>query len=192
VKGQALGGTIIERPLDPYLRKTPAMKTQGQSARFLSALLVWPALLIVLGCSDDGLGKRYSVSGNVTYKGAPVQTGTISFVPEDKEGRGAHGQIENGSYSLTTQTPGDGAFPGKYTVTVDTREVDEGERKAATEQFAKEKKIEGLVEVPQEVQAKLSQRAKLLTPVKYLSAQSSDLKTTVEEHANTLNFELKD
>jgi hypothetical protein len=102
--------------------------------------------LFVLGCGGDDLGQRYPVSGKVTYKGQSVPKGVISFVPEDKEGRGATGQIEDGYYSLTTQTAGDGAFPGKYIVTVDTKEVDTSTQKAATEKFAQQKKIEGLKE----------------------------------------------
>jgi hypothetical protein len=168
------------------------MKMQSQYARRALLSLLGPALLLVLGCGGDDLGTRYAVSGKVTYKGAPVAKGTISFVPDDKEGRGATGQIENGYYSLTTQTPGDGAFPGKYTVTVDTRDVGEAEQKAATEKFAQQKKIDGLVEVPQEVQAKLYAKAKTTTPLKYMAPQSSDLKATVEAHSNSLDFDLKD
>ena len=37
------------------------------------------------GCGDDtGLAKRYAVSGKVTYKGQPVEKGTISFMPENR------------------------------------------------------------------------------------------------------------
>jgi hypothetical protein len=148
--------------------------------------------LFVLGCSSDELGKRYAVSGKVTYNGAPVQKGKIAFAPDDKEGRGATGQIENGMYSLTTHSPGDGAFPGKYTVTVDTRELDEAAQKEATDEFASKKKIDGLTEIPQEVRAKLLSKAKLSTPVKYLSPQSSDVKVEVLQKSNTINIELKD
>jgi hypothetical protein len=157
----------------------------------MSALLVGSALLLVLGCGDD-LGKRYSVSGTVKYKGEPVKRGIISFIPEDKEGRGATGQIQDGHYSLTTQTPGDGAFPGKYVVTVDTKVIDDSVRTAATEKFAATKKIEGLKEVPQEVQAQLYAKAESSTPVKYLAPQTSDLKAEVPTHSVTLDFELKD
>jgi hypothetical protein len=155
-------------------------------------LVVGPALLLAVGCGGDDLGKRYPVSGKVTYKGQLVQKGVISFVPDEKDGRGASGQIENGTYALTTQTPGDGAFPGKYTVTVDTKSVDQAAQTAATEKFAQQKKIEGLKEVPQEVQAKLYAKAQSNTPLKYMAPQSSDLKATVEAHAMNLDFDLKD
>jgi hypothetical protein len=168
------------------------MKTPRRCVRYALTVLAAPTLFFVLGCGDDGLGKRYPVHGTVSYKGAPVAKGTISFVPEDKEGRGATGKIDNGSYSLTTQTPDDGAFPGKYTVTVDTREVGQAAQQAATEKFAKENKIEGLKEVPQEVQAKRIAKAEGTTPIKYMAPQSSDLKATVEAQSNKFDFELKD
>jgi hypothetical protein len=151
-----------------------------------------PALLIVAACSGDGLGRRYHVSGKVTYKGAPVQKGTISFVPVEKEGRGASGPIEGGAYSLTTHTPGDGALPGKYKVVVDTRQIDEGALKTAAEKYATEKKIEGLKVVPQHLQAQFSEKATPVTPLKYLTAQSSDKEVTVPDHSATIDIDLTD
>jgi hypothetical protein len=169
------------------------MMNRTRVLQYFLALLVGPAFLFVLGCGGDELGTRYPVSGKVTYKGALVEKGKIGFTPEEKEGRGATGQIENGSYSLTTQTPGDGAFPGKYIVTVDTREVDEAAAKQATKEIVEKTKtkVEVLV-VPQDVQAKLLKQTKSSTPVKYLSPQSSDKKVTVEARSQTIDIELTD
>src|SRR5262249_14702506 len=48
------------------------------------AMLALPTLLVLASCSsDDGLGKRYPVSGTVTYNGQPLQDGEISFIPDD-------------------------------------------------------------------------------------------------------------
>ena len=60
--------------------------------RFL-AMLALPALLVMASCgTDDGLGKRYPVSGTVTYNGKPLEKGEISFVSEDlKNNFGASG-----------------------------------------------------------------------------------------------------
>ena len=41
------------------------------------------------------------------------------------EGRGAGGEIKDGSYTLTTQDPNDGAFPGKYKVGVVVKSADD-------------------------------------------------------------------
>ena len=75
--------------------------------------LLAPALMIVWGCSnDDGLAKRYAVSGTVSYNGQPLAKGRINFVSKDTTARSASGAIENGSFSsLTTLTSGDGALP---------------------------------------------------------------------------------
>ena len=70
------------------------------------AIVAALGLLVILGCGSDGLGKRYAVSGRVTYKGAPVPSGTITFLPEDSKAKPAVGTITAGAYSLTTLTPG--------------------------------------------------------------------------------------
>ena len=48
----------------------------------LASLLIFATFAFSCG-SDDGLGKRYPVSGTVTYKDQPVPKGSISFVPDD-------------------------------------------------------------------------------------------------------------
>jgi hypothetical protein len=158
------------------------------------ALLVGPALLFVLGCSEgDGLGKRYAVTGKVTYKDQPVEKGVINFVPLDAAGHGASGQIEKGSYTLTTLTPADGALPGKYKVTVDTRQIDEAAAHAAAEENAKKKGITGASPViPQDIQAKLLKQSKNVIPGKYQLAETTDLTATVEEHPKEIDFKLTD
>jgi hypothetical protein len=161
-------------------------------------MLLGPALLYVIGCSGDDLDKRYPVSGKVSYKGTPVAKGVINFVPADTKGagRGAQGQIENGSYTLTTQSPGDGAFPGEYKVTVSSYEADEAAMKAETEKLAKDKGVEkfaGGAMIPQEIAGKAAKQAKRLTPQKYetLSGENT-LKATVAATSNEFNFDLKD
>jgi hypothetical protein len=159
------------------------------------ALLVGPALLFVLGCSGgDGLGKRYAVTGKVTYKDQPVEKGVINFVPLDAAGHGASGQIEKGSYTLTTLTPADGALPGKYKVTVDTRQIDEAAAHAAAEENAKQKGITGpsSAMIPQDIQAKLLKQSKNSIPGKYQLAETTDLTATVEEHPKEIDFKLTD
>jgi hypothetical protein len=158
-------------------------------------LLVGPAiLLVVLGCSDDGMGKRYKVTGKVTYKGQPVAKGTINFVPQTQGNQGAQGQIEDGSYSLMTLSPGDGALPGDYKVTVSSRQVDEAAAKAAAEEQAKKKGVPGGYSmIPQDIQAKFLKQAKMMTPMKYEAVSpENDLKATVTSGSNVFDFDLKD
>ena len=84
--------------------------------------------IAIVGCSDDGLGKRYPVSGKVTYKGQPVAAASISFHPKaggaNPEARGASGFVKDGSYSLSTIGNDDGAFPGEYDVAITARIAD--------------------------------------------------------------------
>ena len=106
----------------PIMKKSVHILSTGTCVA--STLL---GLFAVLGCGDDtGLGQRYPVSGTVTYNGKPVEKGQISFIATDKnKQRDANGFIQDGSYTLTTATPGDGALPGEYGVTVTSIEVDD-------------------------------------------------------------------
>src|SRR4051794_35506157 len=94
--------------------------------RPMMAMIVGLRLRPAIGCGpDDGIGRRYPVSGTVTYKGQPVPLGTVTFTPESTEGRPAAGDIEaDGSYTATTATTGDGMLPGKYKVSINAVDRD--------------------------------------------------------------------
>ena len=157
-------------------------------SRALTTLVVAGFLGAVgFGCGDDGLDKRYKVTGMVTYKGAPVEKGTINFMPSVPEGRAATGQIEKGSYTLATQSPGDGAFPGSYTVTIDALQAD----MAKAEEEAKAKGSTSAF-IPQDMVAKAYKNAKNAVPGKYSQIASTPLKADVKAQSNTFNFDLTD
>lgn len=64
--------------------------------------LIWMGVLacsFAVGCSDQG-PKLYSVSGKVSFDGAPIETGEITFAPVGGAGRPDSGLITNGSYQL--------------------------------------------------------------------------------------------
>ena len=72
-------------------RNMPSLKLMvvlNRLSRRFQAILAVPVLLIIASCgTDDGLGKRYPVSGTVTYNGNPLEKGDISFVfgrPEEQ------------------------------------------------------------------------------------------------------------
>ena len=160
--------------------------------RFL-ALLAGPAFLFVLGCSDDGLGKRYQVTGKVSYKGAAVPSGSISFVPEAPDGHGASGSIKDGTYTMSTLGENDGVLPGKYRVTVDTRQIDQAKAKEAAQKYVEKKGFKGeLTIIPQDVQAKVLAQTKSNIPGKYQIPETTDLRAEVGEKDQVLDFELKD
>jgi major membrane immunogen (membrane-anchored lipoprotein) len=145
------------------------------------------------GCgSDDGLGKRYSVYGTVSYNGQPVEKGEIAFVPEDPGGRAASGVIENGSYTLSTIGNRDGALPGKYKVTVTAREVDVAKAEALFKEKAKKGKDVQTSIIPKEFMTKAAKSAKNNVPVKYSAPDTSKLTAEVKEQSNSIPFELTD
>jgi hypothetical protein len=77
-------------------------------------------LLAGLGCGS-GAAKLYKVSGKITLDGQPVSAANVQFEPVDpstgqKSASGRTGS--DGTFSLTTNTSGDGAMAGKYKVTV--------------------------------------------------------------------------
>jgi hypothetical protein len=155
----------------------------------LSALFV--GLTLVAACSDDGFGRqRYSVQGTVTYKGEKLAKGQISFVPvpEAQGGHVASGQIENGYYSLSTLTPGDGALPGKYKVTVVAWDSDREKVRSAVQK----KGMPPGAALPQPLIAKANKEARSMIPTKYNLPTTTDLTADVEARSNTKDFELKD
>jgi hypothetical protein len=143
------------------------------------------AVLLLAGCTDTtGLAKRYPVSGQVTYNGAPLAKGNINFIPTGsaEANRAATGPIDNGYYTLTTATANDGAFPGTYTVTVTSTEVD------LTEVKANMKGGSG----HQDDVARATRNAKSLIPAKYGFPDQSGLTAEVKPGSNSFNFALKD
>ena len=106
------------------------MFSLGTIIRRLILVLACGALVLP-GCAgeEEAFGKRFPVSGNVTYNGQPLEKGTISFVPDGK-GAGASGTVEKGVYKLSTGGEADGALPGKYKVTVMAKEDSEEKAKA--------------------------------------------------------------
>jgi hypothetical protein len=89
--------------------------------------------LFAIGLSGCGPGDRlavYPVSGVIKFNGAPMKGGgSIAFLPkESRPGKMPGGTIaEDGTYSLTTYEPDDGALPGEYRVVITQITVEEPE-----------------------------------------------------------------
>ena len=145
--------------------------------------LAAPALLVIASCSqDDGLGKRYPVSGTVTYNGKPLEKGIISFVSEDlRDNIGASGEIKNGSYKLSTGGDEDGAQAGKYKVTITAKE---DFRAKAQADFRKETGPGESTYIPPQYVAKAEAAAKSLIPAGYgdpsTTTLTAEVKPTIE------------
>jgi hypothetical protein len=136
------------------------------AVRFLAVALVG---LVPVACGPSG-PEMASISGKVTYDGKPVPKGTITFIPVIPAGRNAVGVIgPDGSYSLQTEKPGDGALLGDYTVTISAHD---------------EAVLDYIPATPV--------KPKLLAPAKYENPKTTDLKATVKRGASPVNFDLKD
>ncbi len=87
--------------------------------------------LSVAGCggSDTTRPSLAKVSGVVTYKGKPVNKGSVIFTPVLGKG-GETGQVatsmlgEDGSFALTTFDTEDGAILGQHIMTIEARTED--------------------------------------------------------------------
>lgn len=127
-----------------------------------------------LGCGPTR-PETAPVAGRVTFQGKPVAEGMITFLPE--HGRPAIGAIgPDGGYRLTTFETGDGAPPGKYTVTIEARRV-------TAPPAPKNMK--------DEVNLPLGRtKVEWLVPERYARPDTSPLKAEVVRGANTIDFNL--
>jgi hypothetical protein len=143
-------------------------------------------LLMVIGCGDDGLGKRYPVYGTVTYKDQPLAQGTVTFFAtgKDAETRGATGSIKDGSYTMSTIGGEDGVFPGDYQVSIASLNVDMSKAKANQEKTGGSFRQDDV--------AKAYKAAESLIPKKYNSTEKSGLTAKVEARSNKIDFKLSD
>jgi major membrane immunogen (membrane-anchored lipoprotein) len=171
----------------------PALKRMAASDRLphrFYTMLAVPALLVMASCgTDDGLGKRYPVSGTVTYNGNPLEKGEINFVTEDlTKNYGATGLITNGSYTLSTGGNDDGAQAGKYKVTIKAKEDYLAKAQA---DFQKESGKDN-PKLPPHYTAKAEAAAKSLIPAGYGDARTTTLTAEVKKQSNSIDFKLSD
>ena len=88
-------------------------------ARTALVAIILACVVVVASCErGDEFGRRYHLHGKVAYKGQPVKSAAILFIPV-KEGLSATGYVDNGVYrNLRTRLVDDGILPGRYRVTL--------------------------------------------------------------------------
>ena len=127
--------------------------------------------LTVFGCGEttDSIARQvFPASGIVTYKGKPIPDASIRLHPVNPPDDGKpfyspRGKVDdNGTYTLSTYTPDDGAPPGEYMVSVSWLGPLDG--------------------VSEDEEDRLKERL----PRKYNFAETSGLKLTITEGDNTL------
>jgi len=131
------------------------------SRSIIGAGLALGAIILLSGCSGGRLPTA-PVRGKVTYKGAPLNTGTVTFVPDTTAAPCAYGEIgADGSYQLTTYKRGDGAVLGTHRIMVSAVKVDPKRPEATS-----------------------------LVPSKFSSEQTSGLTADVQKKDNVVDLSL--
>lgn len=81
----------------------------------LGVLLTAVFLLCLVGCAKKDTSGRQSISGKVTFQGAPLDNGSIQFQAEAGGQQGSGAVITNGEYTVPARA---GLLPGKYKVLI--------------------------------------------------------------------------
>ncbi|MCA9034400.1 MAG: Ig-like domain-containing protein [Planctomycetaceae bacterium] len=143
------------------------------SRKSITTTTLLTILTSIVGCGGGASDAPtlYSASGVVKYKGAPVPSISVAFIPEGGAGLAAEGTTDSeGKFVLATNSAS-GAKAGTYNV--------------------------ALVHVPDEVPDMFASpeksKADEVIPKKYGDPKTSDLKATVseDESKNTYTFELE-
>jgi hypothetical protein len=140
--------------------------------------------LLAIALAGCGGGPRMAkVTGRVTVAGQPLTTGTIMFHPES--GPTAVGGINaDGTYTLSTLKPGDGAVVGAHRVTIEATKVGPGsmvEAKSLEEEMKLATKVDRIL---------VAGKVEYLVPQKLSQVDTSGLTAQVEAKANRIDFDV--
>jgi len=84
--------------------------------------LVFAGSLVLAGCGGGGGGAAhvsvYKVNGTLTLQGNPLARAIVTFSPKEGQPVAFGMTNDQGEFTLTTYTDGDGAAAGNYGVTV--------------------------------------------------------------------------
>jgi len=141
---------------------------QNFACRRASTWLALPTIVALsLGATGCGGGPPATVEGVVRLNGKPLDRGSVTFVPVEG-GAGATASIgSGGAYAARTGSL-EGLEPGEYVVTVQARG-----------------------DVIRNAKGGLPMPGKLLTPAKYTTSKTSDLRATIKPGSNELDLELR-
>jgi hypothetical protein len=151
------------------------VRTSPGAGRLRRGLAVCLALLVA-GCSSRG-----TVSGTVTYRGKPVPSGNVTFVPE--RGPAVTAVIDGGKYTAENVPAG----PAKVAVTSVSVEVSSG--------FAKHMQPPKDAPIPPEARQALEAGAQIKKgidlPANYADPDKSGLSLKVTGGPQAHNIDLK-
>jgi hypothetical protein len=134
--------------------------------RTVTALLLAVGLLMASGCREE----RVRIHGKITLDGVAIETGLITFIPEDKsKGQTAGATVSQGEYQVIGTNP---PPPGSYRIEIESQ-------KKTGKQIPAGSPLPPGTMVDETVQ---------LIPAKYNT--KSELKRDLKSGDNPLDFEL--
>lgn len=95
--------------------------------KFSRLAATYVLIVFGLGCNDAAQLKLYPVSGRVLVKGKPAAGAELAFYGLDEHLQSAEAPFpkavvqEDGSFTMSSYAPGDGAPAGNYVVTITWR-----------------------------------------------------------------------
>lgn len=84
-----------------------------RTSLFPPSLLVLAVFAIAAGCGKSDPFGRQPIKGFITWDGKPIQFGSISFEPAERQPAGALAKIKDGAFDIPRSA---GPCPGKYNV----------------------------------------------------------------------------
>ncbi len=167
-----------------------SFRAAGRSLRSGGLML----LLLLAGCSSPG-----SISGKITYKGKPLKSGTVTFVPD--QGGGFTSEIRDGEYKIERIPPGPAKIAVIPSSTIPPMQYLMKMRppKEVMEKAAPGKSIEGQAESPpppgKSIEAIPKSGPKIETPFpvnRFKDPNTSGLTYTVKSGSQVYDIELPD
>jgi hypothetical protein len=172
--------------------------------------------MAVAGCGAGHGLTLGRVQGKVTYKGEPVRYGTVFFVPDPSKGTDGPSAMaiikDDGTYSLSTDSGGDGALVGHHKVgvvgldptpinTTSEKPLPNPEEAPREFMLAKGKVAQQASRAPRKSAAagvaqgdtftdRGGRTFRYVIPKKLGDYQESGLETDVERGSNTIDFEV--
>lgn len=138
-------------------------------------------VVFVVGCGpDSGMAP---VRGKVTIEGEPLAEAAVGFTSLENNQTAIGKTGPDGSYTLTTRKPGDGALVGEHKVSITAVTLVESPKAKAM----KEKHGSLAAEMPLP-----PPKEEWLAPKKYSDPDTSGLSFTVERGKNEANFDLSE
>lgn len=162
---------------------SPKVVPVKRTASFYLAFAAMLPLLVTTGCGNSDRMPVYPVRGTIRLEGKAFPGGgSIAFLPMERQrGKTAGGEIrEDGTYVLTTYSPGDGSMAGYFRVVI-TQATSIEPREA----------IPDGQKLPEGGMPSIIVSSDNLIPVGYSDAGQSPLRATVEPRSNEINFDLQ-